>query len=98
MRGVADTADELPHHAQTAAPRDRAAGRRQITSNDLQQRGLAGAIGPNEGDRGAFTDAEGHIVGHVKRDPEYDAIAYFAATPSPRTPLPNRQLPRPAPP
>ena len=75
MRGVTDAADELTHHAQTAAPRDRAAGRRQITSNDLQQCGLAGTVGPNQGDRGAFTNAEGHIV------EQYAAVGKVVAHP-----------------
>ena len=62
MRGVTDAADELTHDAQTAAAGDRAAGRRQIASDDLQQRGLARAIRSYQGDHGALTNAEGHVV------------------------------------
>src|SRR5215210_7870004 len=35
------------------------------------------------------------MVGHAKRDPEYDAIAYFADTPSPRTRCPTASSPDP---
>ena len=61
-RWAPDAADELAHHAQATAPGDRAAARHQITSDDLQQRGLARAVGSNQGDDGTLANAEGHIV------------------------------------
>jgi hypothetical protein len=60
--GAPDAPNELTHHTQAAAPGDRAAGRHEITSDDIQQRGLACTVGSNQGDYGTLTDAEGHIV------------------------------------
>ena len=54
---------------------DRAAGRHQIAGDDLQQRGLARAVGPDQGDDGTLANAKGHVVeqhppvGQVIADP-----------------------------
>ena len=60
-RLVADHADELPHHAEPAGPRDRAVAHRQVAGDHPQQRRLAGAVRPDQGDLGALTDPERHV-------------------------------------
>ena len=57
-RLVADLADELAHHAEPAGAGDRALLRVEVAGDDPQQRGLAGAVGADEGDLRAVADPE----------------------------------------
>ena len=59
---VADLADELPHHAQATAAGHGAVGCREVTGQDPQQRGLAGAVGADERDLGALAHPEGDVA------------------------------------
>ncbi len=61
-RLVAYGAHELAHHAEAAAHGDRAAVRFQLAGDQPQQGRLARAVGPDQGDHGAFADPEGHIA------------------------------------
>ena len=58
---VADHADELAHHAEPAGPRDRPGAHRQVAGDHPQQRGLAGAVRPDQRDLGALADPERHV-------------------------------------
>ena len=59
---VAHLADELAHHAEPAGPGDGAVVRREVAGDDPQQRGLAGAVGPDQRDLDALADPEGDLV------------------------------------
>lgn len=59
---VAHRADELLHHAEPAAHRNRAAVRLEVPGDQPQQRGLTGAVRPDEGDHGTVRDAERSIA------------------------------------
>jgi hypothetical protein len=61
-RLVVDRADELPHHAEPAAVRHPARGRRQVAGDEAQQGRLAGAVRPDERDVRAVADAERHVL------------------------------------
>ena len=61
-RVVAHLADELPHDAEAAGARDRAPVGGDVAGDDPQQRGLAGAVGPDQRDLGPFADPEGDLV------------------------------------
>ena len=84
MRVVADAADELAHHPEPAAARDRARRRREVAGDDPQQSGLAGAVRPDQRDDGALADPEGDVVqqrppvGQEEADPVDIDVAHAA--------------------
>ena len=61
-RVVTHRPDELPHHAQPAAARHRAAVRVEVPRDDPQQGGLAGAVGADQRHDRPVADPEAHLV------------------------------------
>ena len=55
-------ADHLPHHPQAAGAGHGAGVRHQVAGDDLQQRGLARAVGADQRDLGALADPERDVV------------------------------------
>ncbi|CAM5352014.1 hypothetical protein SVIOM342S_08993 [Streptomyces violaceorubidus] len=55
-------ADELAHHAEAAGDGDGAAVRLQLAGQEAQQRGLARAVGPDQGHDGPLPHAEGDVA------------------------------------
>ena len=54
--------DVLPHHPEPARPGHRSGMWLQVAGDDPQQRRLAGAVGADQRDLGAFADPERHVV------------------------------------
>jgi hypothetical protein len=59
---VADRADELSHDAEAAPDHDLPRGRLDIASNQAQQGGLPGAVGPDQRRMMAVADPEGGVL------------------------------------
>ncbi len=59
---VADAADELTHHAESAAHQDGAAAGIEVAADDAQEGGLAGPVGAHECGLRALTDPERDLV------------------------------------
>ena len=55
-------ADHLPHHPEPTAAGHHAGVRLEVSGDDAEQRGLAGAVGPDQRHLGALADAERHVV------------------------------------
>lgn len=59
---VTDLAHELAHDAHAARTAHHALVRLEIAGDDAEERGLAGAVRPDQGGLGAVGDLEGHAV------------------------------------
>src|SRR4029077_13431894 len=55
-------ADHLPHHAEPTGAGHHAPVGGELAGDDAQQRGLAGAVRPDQRDLGAVADAERHVL------------------------------------